>query len=128
MPPGVTDCAFARKGWPMTFPPKNRTGRSGRPAAPASKPASTRSNAPRSSQPAVPAKRALAQDGSEREGERIAKLLARAGVASRREVERMIEEGRVRIGDEVVTTPNGVKCIGYAGASSRLAVVVAAGC
>lgn len=28
-------------------------------------------------------------------GERIAKLLARAGVASRREVERMIEEGRV---------------------------------
>lgn len=70
----------------MTFPPKNRTGRSGRPAAPARK-------------------RALAQDGSEREGDRIAKLLARAGVASRREVERMIEEGRVKIGDEVVTTP-----------------------
>ena len=39
------------------------------------------------------------------EGDRIAKLLARAGVASRREVERMIAEGRVRIGDEVVTTP-----------------------
>ena len=38
-------------------------------------------------------------------GERIAKLLARAGVASRREVERMIAEGRVTIGDEVVTTP-----------------------
>ncbi|MFM5930228.1 MAG: pseudouridine synthase [Novosphingobium sp.] len=38
-------------------------------------------------------------------GERIAKLLARAGVASRREVERMIAEGRVRIGEEVVTTP-----------------------
>ncbi|PLK24295.1 pseudouridine synthase [Novosphingobium sp. TH158] len=38
-------------------------------------------------------------------GERIAKLLARAGVASRREVERMIAEGRVKIGDEVVTTP-----------------------
>ena len=29
------------------------------------------------------------------EGERIAKLLARAGVASRREVERMIAEGRI---------------------------------
>lgn len=40
-----------------------------------------------------------------RAGDRIAKLLARAGVASRREVERMIEEGRVKIGDEVVTTP-----------------------
>ncbi len=89
----------------MTFPPKNRTGRSGRPAAPARKPASARSNAPRGPQPAAPAKRALAQDGSEREGDRIAKLLARAGIASRREVERMIEEGRVKIGDEVVTTP-----------------------
>lgn len=43
-----------------------------------------------------------------RNGDRIAKLLARAGVASRREVERMIAEGRVKIGDEVVTTPNTV--------------------
>ena len=40
-----------------------------------------------------------------RSGERIAKLLARAGVASRREAERMIAEGRVRIGEEAVTTP-----------------------
>lgn len=40
-----------------------------------------------------------------REGDRIAKLLARAGVASRREVERMIAEGRVKIGDAVVETP-----------------------
>jgi len=40
-----------------------------------------------------------------REGDRIAKLLARAGVASRREVERMIADGRIKIGDEVVTTP-----------------------
>lgn len=40
-----------------------------------------------------------------RTGERIAKLLARAGVASRREVERMIAEGRVKIGEEVVSTP-----------------------
>jgi 23S rRNA pseudouridine2605 synthase len=38
-------------------------------------------------------------------GDRIAKLLARAGVASRREVERMIGEGRIKIGEEVVTTP-----------------------
>lgn len=41
----------------------------------------------------------------EKSGERIAKLLARAGVASRREVERMIAEGRVRIGDKLVETP-----------------------
>ncbi|MBS0255660.1 MAG: rRNA pseudouridine synthase [Proteobacteria bacterium] len=40
-----------------------------------------------------------------RSGERIAKLLARAGVASRREVERMIAEGRVKLGDVPVTTP-----------------------
>ncbi len=40
-----------------------------------------------------------------REGERIAKLLARAGIASRREVERMIAEGRVKLYDEVLTTP-----------------------
>jgi 23S rRNA pseudouridine2605 synthase len=43
-----------------------------------------------------------------RSGDRIAKLLARAGVASRREVERMIADGRVKIGDEVITTPNTV--------------------
>ncbi len=41
----------------------------------------------------------------EKSGERIAKLLARAGVASRREVERMIAEGRVRIGEKLVETP-----------------------
>lgn len=38
-------------------------------------------------------------------GERIAKLLARAGVASRREAERMIADGRVKMGDDPVTTP-----------------------
>jgi 23S rRNA pseudouridine2605 synthase len=36
---------------------------------------------------------------------RIAKLLARAGVASRREIERMIAEGRVAIDGRVLTTP-----------------------
>lgn len=38
-------------------------------------------------------------------GERIAKLLARAGVASRREVERMIAEGRVALDGAVLETP-----------------------
>ena len=38
-------------------------------------------------------------------GERIAKFLARAGVASRRDVERMIEDGRVSLGGQKVTHP-----------------------
>jgi 23S rRNA pseudouridine2605 synthase len=37
--------------------------------------------------------------------QRIAKLLARAGIASRREVERLIADGRIAIDGEVVTTP-----------------------
>jgi len=37
--------------------------------------------------------------------QRIAKLLARAGVASRREVERMIGEGRIALHGEKLTTP-----------------------
>ena len=37
--------------------------------------------------------------------QRIAKLLARAGVASRREVERMIEEGRVTLDGQLISTP-----------------------
>ena len=37
-------------------------------------------------------------------GERIAKLLARAGIASRREVERMIADGRVKLNDVVLET------------------------
>lgn len=41
------------------------------------------------------------EDGTER----IAKRLARAGVASRREAERMIEAGRVRVNGRVLTTP-----------------------
>jgi 23S rRNA pseudouridine2605 synthase len=42
-----------------------------------------------------------------REGEpqRIAKLLARAGIASRREIERMIAEGRIALNGEKLTTP-----------------------
>lgn len=44
-------------------------------------------------------------ENAPREGDRIAKLLARAGVASRREVERMIAEGRIKLDGAVLTTP-----------------------
>ncbi|GAB5349424.1 pseudouridine synthase [Alteriqipengyuania sp. 357] len=40
-----------------------------------------------------------------RTGDRIAKLLARAGVASRREIERMIADRRIAINGTVVETP-----------------------
>jgi len=39
------------------------------------------------------------------QAERVAKALARAGVASRREVERLIEAGRVALNGQVLTTP-----------------------
>jgi 23S rRNA pseudouridine2605 synthase len=39
------------------------------------------------------------------EGERIAKVLSRAGVASRREAERMIELGEVSVNGKVIDTP-----------------------
>ncbi|SFP19955.1 23S rRNA pseudouridine2605 synthase [Tranquillimonas alkanivorans] len=38
-------------------------------------------------------------------GERIAKVLARAGVASRREAERMIEAGRVSVNGKTIASP-----------------------
>jgi 23S rRNA pseudouridine2605 synthase len=47
--------------------------------------------------PAVPQKEGGPQ--------RIAKLLARAGVASRREIERMIADGRIALNGEKLTTP-----------------------
>ena len=45
------------------------------------------------------------QKAPEDRGERIAKWLARAGVASRRDVEAMLPSGRVRINNEVVSHP-----------------------
>ena len=52
-------------------------------------------------------------DGAERSeqrdhhgrGERIAKVIARAGLASRREAERWISEGRVRVNAQVIASP-----------------------
>jgi 23S rRNA pseudouridine2605 synthase len=43
--------------------------------------------------------------GDPREEQRIAKLLARAGIASRREIERMIAEGRIALDGVTIETP-----------------------
>lgn len=52
-----------------------------------------------------PAKRQSAPSNDWQDGERIAKYLARAGIASRREAEAMIERGEVRIDGRKLTTP-----------------------
>lgn len=44
------------------------------------------------------------EQGSELEGERLARFLAHAGVASRRHAEDLIASGRVKVNGEVVTT------------------------
>lgn len=43
---------------------------------------------------------------ADRDGQRIAKLLARAGVASRREIERMIDAGRIALNGKPVDHPS----------------------
>lgn len=72
-----------------------------RPARPPFKKAKTAPTKPANPHPA----RAAAAASGKNEPQRIAKLLARAGIASRREIERMIEEGRVTLNGEALTTP-----------------------
>ncbi|AQZ53165.1 pseudouridine synthase [Martelella mediterranea] len=48
---------------------------------------------------------APAAAGEEKQGERISKILARAGVASRRDAERMILDGRVKVNGKLLDTP-----------------------
>jgi len=51
-------------------------------------------------------KAAMAEkSGKEREGERIAKVMARAGLASRRQAEAWIAAGRVSVNGKVITSP-----------------------
>ena len=47
----------------------------------------------------------MAADTAPAKGERIAKLLARAGLCSRRDAERLIAEGRVSVDGKVLTSP-----------------------
>ena len=67
-------------------------------------PRSRASGAPRRERGAARAEAAAATPGKI-EPQRIAKLLARAGVGSRRDIERFITEGRVAINGTVLTTP-----------------------
>ena len=89
----------------MAQPPK-------RPPARPSGPKSGPARSPRLRWDAKPARKprpaAAASKGTleRKDGEeRIAKLLARAGVASRREIERMIADGRITLNGEKVETP-----------------------
>ncbi len=55
--------------------------------------------------PARPARGPRPAPSRETGPQRIAKLLARAGIASRREIERMIEDGRIALNGDVLKTP-----------------------
>jgi 23S rRNA pseudouridine2605 synthase len=52
-----------------------------------------------------PASKAGTKDTETPEGERIAKVLSRAGIASRREAERLIELGEVKVNGKTITSP-----------------------
>ena len=61
-----------------------------------------KTDAPRAARPKPAPKPALAPKTTE--GERIAKVLSRAGVASRREAERLIEAGEVQVNGKTITS------------------------
>ena len=87
----------------MAQPPKRPS--SAKPPARPAKPPRLRWDSKPARKPrpdTAPSKGALERKDGE---ERIAKLLARAGVASRREIERMIADGRVTLNGETVETP-----------------------
>ena len=78
-----------------------RAQRGERPARPAAGPGKP---APRAEQPRIRRGPAPVRP-TEVAAQRIAKALARAGVGSRRDIERMIAEGRIAIDGEVLTSP-----------------------
>ena len=79
------------------------------PRSPSRPPASPQGDAPRgrrSARFAQPPRKAPPKEEEREDGpQRITKLLARAGVGSRRDVERMIEEGRIALNGAVIGQP-----------------------
>ncbi|MCF3641455.1 pseudouridine synthase [Rhizobium sp. TRM95111] len=74
-------------------------------AGPGAKAAKKPSGDARTAKPAPRRAEAVVAEGVAQAPERISKLLARAGVASRRDIERMIMEGRVSVNGKVLDTP-----------------------
>lgn len=84
------------------FVPRNQPPPSSRPKNDAAAPQRTR----RGSGRAIPATTRAAAPSPDPDGpQRIAKLLARAGVGSRRDIERMIDEGRIALNNVVIVQP-----------------------
>ncbi|MBV8824339.1 MAG: pseudouridine synthase, partial [Hyphomicrobiales bacterium] len=52
-----------------------------------------------------PPQHSSASSGAEGKGERIAKVIARAGLASRREAEAWIAAGRITVNGKTITSP-----------------------
>ncbi len=114
-PPGGAERARVRRpagtesnpfgGRPVKLPGTRRTRADGSVASgDAAKPPRPRANAaPRRERGA--ARAAAAAAPAAHEPQRIAKLLARAGIGSRRDIERFIAEGRVAVHGTVLTTP-----------------------
>jgi 23S rRNA pseudouridine2605 synthase len=88
----------------MTFKDKSKRP-AGKPAERGGKPLTRKPAAKSDTKPARAARPEAASGDDTMKPERISKLLARAGVASRRDIERMIMEGRVAVNGKVLETP-----------------------